>query len=504
MAELVVAIDQGTTGTTVLVVDADGNVRGRAYGEIHQFFPRPGWVEHDPEEIFRSAVVLARRAMRAARAGAGDVGAIGITNQRETFVLWERASGRPVGRAIVWQCRRSADICERLRPHEGEISQRTGLVVDPYFSASKLKWMLDRDRGLRRRGERGELCFGTIDSWLIFRLSRGQAHVTDYTNASRTMLFNLRRREWDPAMLKLFGVAPEMLPRAVGSRGPIAEAAAGTIAARPIPIGAAIGDQQSALFGQGAVEPGQAKVTYGTGAFLLMHTGVRLVRSRNRLLTTAALGPAGEPAHALEGAIFVAGAVVQWLRDGLGIIRQAADTTAIALRGAPRSGIYLVPAFVGLGAPWWDSGARGAIVGITRGTSMADVVRAGLDSIAYQVCDVCSAMERDGGQPIAEVRADGGAAANDYLMQFQANVLARPVRRAAMLETTALGAAMLAGLACGVWRSPAELARLRGPGQIFKPRMAAAERDELIRGWRDAVGRVLSKPVPAGIRRGRA
>ena len=295
-------------------------------------------------------------------------------------------------------------------------------------------------------------------------------------------------------MIDLFGVPAEMLPEAVSSKGPLAETAAGTIASRPIPIGAAIGDQQSALFGQGAVKPGQAKVTYGTGAFLLMHTGAAVVSSRNRLLSTTALGPAGEPAYALEGAIFVAGAVVQWLRDGLGIIRKAQDTMEMAMRGAPRSGTYLVPAFVGLGAPYWDSDARGAIVGITRGTSAADIVRAALDSIAYQVCDVCVAMERDGGRRIAEIRADGGAAANDYLMQFQADIMSRPVRRAAMLEVTALGAAMLAGLACGVWRSPADLARLRGAGRVFKPQMGRLERSKLIRGWYDAVGRVRRIP----------
>ena len=498
MAELVVAIDQGTTGTTVLIIDREGRIRGRAYGEIRQFFPRPGWVEHDPEEIFRSTIALSKSAIRAARARDSELATIAIANQRETFVVWERASGRPVGRAIVWQCRRSADICEAIREREEDIAKRTGLVVDPYFSASKLKWMLDREPSLRRRAGRGELCFGTIDSWLIFRLSRGQAHVTDFTNASRTMLFNLRQRRWDPAMLDLFGVAPEMLPQAVASRGPLAEAATGTIASRPIPIGAAIGDQQSALFGQGAVRSGLAKCTYGTGAFLLMHTGEKAVRSRNRLLSTAALGPAGEPAYALEGAIFVAGAVVQWLRDGLGIIRRASDSLELARVGVPRSGIYMVPAFVGLGAPWWDASARGAIVGITRGTSAADIARAALDSIAYQVGDVCRAMERDGGQPIAEIRADGGAAANDYLMQFQTDILSRPVRRAAMLEATALGAAMLAGLACAVWSSPAELARLRGAGQIFKPRMAPKAREELMRGWHDAVARVLTRPLRRG------
>jgi glycerol kinase len=495
MAEMVLTIDQGTTGTTVLIIDREGRIRGRAYGEIRQFFPRPGWVEHDPEEIFRSTVTLSKRAMRSAHVRHSDIATIGITNQRETFVVWERASGRPVGRAIVWQCRRSAEVCDGIREREPEIARRTGLIVDPYFSASKLKWMLDREPALRRRAGRGELCFGTVDSWLIFRLTRGQAHVTDFTNASRTMLFNLRTRNWDPAMLELFGVPPEMLPQPVSSRGPIAEAAAGTIAARPLPIGAVIGDQQSALFGQGAVKPGQAKVTYGTGAFLLMHTGVKIVRSRNRLLSTAALGANGEPAFALEGAIFVAGAVVQWLRDGLGIVRKAADTMALAVAAGARSATYLVPAMVGLGAPWWDANARGAIVGITRSTTAAEIARAALDSIAYQVWDVCRAMERDCGQPIADLRADGGAAANDYLMQFQADVLSRPVRRAPMLEVTALGAAMLAGLACGVWRSPAELEQLRGAGQLFKPRMKSGEREQLLRGWHDAVRRVLTTPA---------
>ncbi len=497
MARLVLAIDQGTTGTTVLAVDGEGQVRGRAYAEIRQYFPRPGWVEHDPEEIYQSVIALGRRALRAARADAAEVAALGITNQRETFVVWERAGGRPIHNAIVWQCRRSSEICRRLRHREADIARRTGLVVDPYFSASKLKWLLDSDRALRRRAARGELCFGTIDSWLIYKLSQGQAHVTDFTNASRTMLFNLRARQWDPAMLDLFGVAPQMLPQAVSSRGPLAEAAAGTIGPRPIPIGAAIGDQQAALYGQGAVQSGLAKITYGTGAFLLMHTGGSVIRSKNRLLATAALGPEGEPAYALEGAIFVAGAVVQWLRDGLGIIRSAAETAELARQADPHSGVYLVPAFVGMGAPWWDAGARGAIVGITRGTSAADIARAALDSIAYQAYDVAAAMQRDAGNAIGELRADGGAAANDYLMQFQADLLARPVRRAAILETTALGAAMLAGLACGIWRSPAQLARLTGAGRVFKPKMAAQRRASLLRGWRAAVARVLTNQTAA-------
>lgn len=492
MAQAVLAVDQGTTGTTAIVFNGRGRVLGRAYGEIRQFYPRPGWVEHDPEEIYRSVVRLGRQAIAAARVRPIDIGAVGITNQRETFVVWERQSGRPLRRAIVWQCRRSAAICGALARREDEVRRRTGLLVDPYFSGTKLKWLLDSDRALRRRAARGELCFGTIDSWLIFRLSRGAAFVTDFTNASRTMMLNLKRRAWDPAMLRMLGVPAAMLPEPVSSRGPIAEAAAGSFAPRAIPIGAVIGDQQAALYGQRAVRPGEAKATYGTGAFLLMHTGQRAVASRNRLLTTAALGPAGEPAYALEGSVFIAGAAIQWLRDEMRMIAASAESEELARLSRDRAQPYLVPAFVGLGAPYWDAGARGAIVGITRGTNRADVVRAALDSIAYQVRDALAAMEKDSGRRVHELRADGGATANGYLMQFQANLLGRPVRRPEMAETTALGAAMLAGLAAGVWRSPAELARLGGRGRVFRPLMRPAERARLINGWHAAVARVRS------------
>jgi len=493
MADTILAIDQGTTGTTVFVLDQAGRIRGRAYGEIRQYYPRPGWVEHDPEEIYRSAVALSKKALAAAKRHARDVRAIGITNQRETFVVWERKTGRPAGRAIVWQCRRSAEICAQLRDREAEVTQRTGLLLDPYFSGTKLKWMLDQRPSLRVRGARGELCFGTIETWLIYKLSRGVSFVTDYTNASRTMLFNLERLKWDAAMLEMLGVPAEMLPRPVSSRGPLGEAAAGTIGDRPIPIGAAIGDQQSALYGQGAVEPGQAKSTYGTGAFLLMNTGTAPVRSRNRLLTTIALGAHGAPAYALEGSVFIAGAAVQWLRDGMRLVDKAAQTQAMARKSKVRDQPYVVPAFVGLGAPYWDSGARGAIIGITRGTTREDVVRATLDSIAYQVLEVLLAMEADTGARMKELRVDGGASANDYLMQFQADLLAIPVRRPKIAETTALGAAMLAGLATGLWQSEDSLAPLRKIDRVFKPKMRAEERARLIDGWRDAVRRVLSR-----------
>ncbi|HXZ88240.1 MAG TPA: glycerol kinase GlpK [Candidatus Binataceae bacterium] len=491
MSELVLAIDQGTTGTTVLVVDGAGRIRGRAYGEIRQFYPRPGWVEHDPEQIYRSAVQLSRKALGAVRARAGDLAAIGVTNQRETFVVWERASGRPLHRAIVWQCRRSAEICERLREHEAEVSRITGLLIDPYFSGTKLKWLLDSDRSLRRRAERGEACFGTIDTWLTFKLSRGGAFLTDFTNASRTMMLDLEARRWDPTMVDMLGVPERMLPEVVGSRGPMAEAAARTLGDRAVPIAALIGDQQSALYGNGCTSAGQAKVTYGTGAFLLMHTGNERVRSRNRMLATVALGSKGEPAYALEGSVFIAGAAVQWLRDELGLVARSSDTLRLARQSRERGQPYVVPAFVGLGAPYWDTAARGAIVGITRGTTRADLVRATLDSIAYQVLDVLAAMEKDTGTRIRELRADGGASANDYLMQFQADLLGRAVRRCAMAETTALGAATLAGLAVRLWGSRDEAAQLSGRYRAFEPKMSVRERDALVAGWRDAVARVL-------------
>ncbi|HKA02435.1 MAG TPA: glycerol kinase GlpK, partial [Candidatus Solibacter sp.] len=451
MADLVLAIDQGTTGTTVFVIDAAGRIRGRAYREIRQYYPRPGWVEHDAEEIARSVVSLSRAALRAARAGSGDLRAIGITNQRETFVVWERRSGKPVHRAIVWQCRRSAAICDALQEYEQEVAERTGLLIDPYFSGTKLKWLLDENPKLRIRAARGDLCFGTIETWLIYRLSGGSNFLTDYTNASRTMMFNLARMDWDDEMLRMLNVPREMLPLPVSSRGPLAETTAKSIGSRPIPIGAAIGDQQSALFGQSGVNRGDAKVTYGTGAFLLMNTGAERITSRNRLITTSALGPNGEPTFALEGSVFVAGAAIQWLRDGLRLIERAPDSLAHARKSSDRASVYMVPAFVGLGAPYWDAAAQGAIVGITRGTTHSDIVRAALDAIAYQVRDVIDAMEKDTGASIQELRADGGASANPYLMQFQADILGKAVRRPRMVETTALGAAMLAGLASGIW-----------------------------------------------------
>lgn len=491
MARCVLAIDQGTTGTTVMVVDAGGRIRSRAYGEVRQYYPHPGWVEHDAEQIYRSVVKLGREALAKARLRRDDLAAIGLTNQRETFVVWERKSGRPLHRAIVWQCRRSADICERLHDREVEVTDRTGLLIDPYFSGTKLKWLLDHDESMRRRARRGELCFGTIDTWLIFKLSRGSSFVTDFTNASRTLMLNLDRLEWDLSMIEMLGVPPAMLPLPMPSRGRLAEAAAGVFGDRPIPIMASIGDQQAALFGQGGVAAGDAKVTYGTGAFLLMNTGKTRPHSRNRLLSTVVLGPGGDHAYALEGSVFVAGAAVQWLRDELGLIAKASETQGLAARSVDRAAPYFVPAFVGLGAPYWDSSARGAIFGLTRSTTRADLVRATLDSIAYQVHDVLVAMEKDGGHRIPALRVDGGASANDYLMQFQADLSGRPVRRPSMPESTVLGAAILAGLAAGVWRSADELEGLRKLDRAFRPQMKAAERTSLLAGWRDAISRTL-------------
>jgi glycerol kinase len=492
MAQAVLAVDQGTTGTTAMVLDAGGRILGRAYGEIRQFYPRPGWVEHDPEEIYRSVVRLSRAAIAAARIPPSELGAVGITNQRETFVVWDRRTGATVHRAIVWQCRRSAAICAALARHEAEVRQHTGLLIDPYFAGTKLKWLLDSRPELRRRGARGQLCFGTVDSWLVFKLSRGERFVTDFTNASRTMMLNLKTLTWEPAMLRMLGVPVEMLPEPVRSRGPLAETAPGTLAPRSLPIGSLIGDQQAALYGHGAVHAGQAKATYGTGAFLLMHTGGRAVASRNRLLTTVALGPGGEPEYALEGSVFIAGAVIQWLRDEMHMLASSKDSEKLARQSPDRTHPYLVPAFVGLGAPYWDSAARGALVGITRGTNRADVVRAALDSIAYQLHDVVVAMESDTGRPIRELMVDGGACANDYLMQFQADILGRRVRRPKMVETTVLGAAMLAGLAAGIWRAPKDLQSLGKVGRVFRSAMPAAERNLLVEGWRAAVARVRS------------
>jgi glycerol kinase len=484
----VLALDQGTTGSTALLVHQDGSVRGRGYREFGQHFPHPGWVEHDPEEILRVSL----EAMRDALAGAGErPAAIGITNQRETVVLWDRRTLAPVVPAIVWQDRRTSDRCRELRDTgiEALLRERTGLVADPYFSATKLEWLL-RDPDVRRRAGRGELAAGTVESWLVARLTGGRVHVTDHTNASRTLLYNLRTRDWDPELLQIFGVPRELLPAIVPSSGTVAETDAAHLGAS-FPIAGLAGDQQSALFGQGCCTEGLAKNTYGTGAFLLVATGQRLPSPPQGILATAACGPRGEPAYALEGSVFIAGAAIQWLRDGLGLIQSAAESDALARSVPDTGGVHFVPAFVGLGTPHWEAEARGTITGLTRGSSRAHLVRAALEAMAFSSADLLTAMAGAGDVDVPVLRVDGGAAANDWLMQFQADVLGIPVERPDMVETTALGAAGLAGMALGVWRSREEFLAGRR-FQRFLPAVGDSERAGLRQGWARAVRTALA------------
>jgi glycerol kinase len=485
----VLALDQGTTGSTALVVDPDGAVRGRGYAELPQQFPRPGWVEHDPEEIWRSTTDALGRALAAARALPGEIAAIGITNQRETTILWERASGRPLHNAIVWQCRRTAPLCEALKADgaEPEFRRKTGLVLDPYFSGTKIRWLLDEVGGAGARAERGELAFGTVDSWLLWRLSGGAVHATDPSNASRTLCFDIRALEWDEGLCRRLGVPAALLPRVLPSAGVFGETAAGVLPAG-IPVTGIAGDQQAALFGQACVAPGMAKNTYGTGCFALLNTGAIAVASTRGLLTTVAWTIDGHTSYALEGSVFVAGAAVQWLRDGLGIIATAAETQALAESVPDTGGVYLVPAFVGLGAPYWDPYARGALVGITRGTTRAHIARAALEAIAYQSRDVLDAMTDDAVLPIQALRVDGGAAVNGFLCQFQSDILGVEVLRPSVTETTGLGAAYLAGVGAGLWAT-ADLGGRWRLGRRFAPSLPEAAREAAYAGWRRAVER---------------
>jgi glycerol kinase len=489
MKKAVLAIDQGTTGSTALVFDASGKVLGRGYSEFTQFYPKPGWVEHDPEEIWKVTLKVIRQALRAAKLKAGDLAAVGITNQRETAVLWDRKTGTPAHRAVVWQDRRSAAICDGLRAAGAEslVRDKTGLVIDPYFSGTKLTWLFGNARGLRKRAAR--LAFGTVDSWLIWKLSGGRAHLTDYTNASRTLLYDIYARRWDPELLKLLDIPAEILPAVVTSSGVVATTDAKAFGAE-VPIAGIAGDQQAALFGQACFDPGLVKNTYGTGCFVLMYTGDQAVRSEKGLLTTIACAADGSPAYALEGSVFVAGAAIQWLRDGLGLLRSAKESEALARQVDSTLGVYLVPAFVGLGAPYWDAEARGALVGLTRGVGRAHVVRAALESLAYQTRDVVDTMAAESGRSLAGMRVDGGASANDFLMQFQADALGVAVDRPKLVETTALGAALLAGRGVGLWSSAAQLRAVRKPDRVFKPRMKAEKREALYSGWRRAVAAV--------------
>jgi glycerol kinase len=450
----VLALDQGTTGSRALVIDPDGAVRGRGYVELPQHYPQPGWVEHDAEEIWETTVQAIGRALAAARITADEIAAIGITNQRETTVLWERRSGRPVHRAIVWQCRRTAPFCERLKSdgHEAGFRRKTGLMLDPYFSGTKIRWLLDEVPGARRRAERGELAVGTVDSWLLWRLTGGAVHATDPSNASRTLCFDIRALRWDEGLCGTLGVPMALLPEVKPSAGVFGVTAAAVLPAG-IQVTGIAGDQQSALFGQCCFEPGTAKTTYGTGCFLLLNTGGTPVASERGLLTTVAWQLDGAATYALEGSVFIAGAVVQWLRDGLGIIASAAESEGLAESVADTGGVYLVPAFTGLGAPYWDPYARGVLVGLTRGTTRAHVARAALEAIAYQNRDVLDAMVQESGVRLRALRVDGGAAANNFLCQFQADVLSVEVLRPVETETTGMGAAFLAGVGAGMWKT---------------------------------------------------
>jgi glycerol kinase len=491
------AIDAGTTGVTVLVVDETGSVRSRGYREFPQSFPKPGWVEHDPDDWWQAMLGATEAALDAAGLQAFQLAAIGITNQRETTVIWDRETMAPIHPAIVWQDRRTASLCEVLRKEgwDDRIRERTGLVIDPYFSGTKLAWILENVEGARPDARSGRLAFGTVDSYLVARLTGSSAHVTDMTNASRTMLYDIHSLDWDPEILERLGVPTEVLPAVLPSSGAFGVTDPARFLGARIPISGVAGDQQAALFGQACFDPGTTKNTYGTGSFVLMNTGQRTPRSTSGLITTVACGPGDRPPYALEGSIFVTGAAIQWLRDGLGILESAAEAGPVAASVADAGGVYFVPALTGLGAPWWDPYARGTVVGLTRGTTRAHLVRAAVEAMAYQTRDVIEAMRADSGVALVELRADGGASAMDLLLQLQADLLGVPVRRSRVQETTALGAAYLAGLGRGIWASTEELAEHWHAEGEFSPRDPTGANDAY-RGWRRAVERSLRWESP--------
>ena len=488
MEKYILAFDQGTTSSRAIVFDHDGNIVSVAQKEFKQIFPQPGWVEHDPEEIWSTQLGVAAEAITKAGLTTENIHAIGITNQRETTVVWDRNTGKPIYNAIVWQDRRTADFCDELKRKNLHIliQQRTGLVVDAYFSASKIKWILDNVEGARAKAEKGELCFGTVDTWLLWNLTKGQVHATDVSNASRTMLMNLNTLQWDGELEKIFNIPGNMLPQ-IRSSSEVFGVTQNILTATNIPIAGIAGDQQSALFGQMCTKEGMVKNTYGTGCFMLMNTGDKAVISRNNLLTTVAWKINGKTEYALEGSVFIAGAVVQWLRDGLGIIRSSGDVEKLAAKVNDSEGVYVVPAFTGLGAPYWNQHARGTMVGITRGTTAAHIAKAALDSIAYQTADVLKAMEADAGISIAELRVDGGATINNDLLQFQSDILHTAVVRPQVTETTALGAAYLAGLATGYWSSIDEIQQQWKVDRRFEPTLDEDKRIALYAGWLKAV-----------------
>ena len=487
------ALDQGTSSSRSIVFDAAGRVVAMAQRELRQIFPQPGWVEHDPIEIWNAQRATAREALAGAGLQASAIAGIGIANQRETTVIWERASGRPIHNAIVWQDRRTEPICAQLRAAglAATVAERTGLVIDAYFSGTKIRWLLDHVPGARDAARRGELAFGTIDSWLAWQLTGGRRHVTDVSNASRTMLYDIRRGRWDDDLLAALDIPASLLPEVLPSSHRFGDSDAQVLGAS-LPIGGIAGDQQAALFGQACFEAGMAKNTYGTGCFMLMHTGERFEPSRNGLIATAAAQPDATPQYALEGSVFVAGAVVQWLRDGLGVIAKSSDVQALAASVPDSGGVTFVPAFTGLGAPYWQPDARGTITGLSRGSSAAHLARAALESIAFQSAALLAAMQRDAGAPITELRVDGGACANDLLMQFQADLLGIPVVRPKVIETTALGAAYLAGLSCGVYRGTHELSRQWQAERTFAPAMSRDRAQALMSGWERAVRQAVA------------
>ncbi len=487
---MILAIDQGTTGTRAVLYNRTGRPVAFGYQELTQHFPKPGWVEHDPEEIWRSTLRVIRQCLQRARVRPSAVAALGITNQRETTILWDRKTGRPVHRAIVWQDRRTADACARLKTFEPYIRRVTGLVLDPYFSGTKIAWLLNSSPAIGRAARAGRLAFGTVDSWLLWKLTGGRVHATDFTNASRTLLLDLASRQWHPPILKMLGIPEGLLPELYPSSHRFGTTAAVGPLPEGIPITGIAGDQQAALFGQGCVAAGSAKNTYGTGCFLLMQTGQTLTRSRHGLLTTAACDEKGQPAYALEGSVFIAGAAIQWLRDGLKVIRKASESERLARSVPDSGGVFFVPAFVGLGAPYWKPEARGLICGLTRGTTAAHLVRAALESIAFQSVEVLRAMEQDTGLKLKQLKVDGGAVKNNFLLQFQADLSGVPVLRPRQVETTALGAAQLAGLGVGLW-TPKDLSRMRAVDRTFHPRWDARRRQAALAGWSAAIRRAL-------------
>ena len=492
MPKYMMALDSGTTSNRCILFDRAGRIVSVAQREFTQYFPQPGWVEHDANEIWATLLGVTVEAMQMAGAAAADIAAIGITNQRETTIVWDKATGEPVHHAIVWQCRRTSEYCDELRARglTARFREKTGLVLDAYFSATKLHWLLENVPGVRERAAKGELLFGTVETWLIWKLTGGRAHVTDYSNASRTMLFNINTLDWDEEILAELNIPRSMLPKPLPSSGLFGTTDPSLLGGE-IPITGAAGDQQAALFGQTCFQPGEAKNTYGTGCFLLMNTGEKPVFSQNGLVTTIAWGLGGKVTYALEGSIFVAGAAIQWLRDEMKLIANAAESEAVAQEVADTNGCYVVPAFTGLGAPYWDQYARGAIVGLTRGCNRAHIVRATLDSLTYQTYDVLNAMRADSGIALASLKVDGGASANNYLMQTQADVIGAPVLRPTCVESTAMGAAYLAGLAVGFWRDQAEIRKIWAVDRTFEPQLDAKSRDARLHGWHRAVQRAF-------------